>query len=84
MGSRVCGHEEDYIQQRVKLQMELEQLMPVTNNDLEQAVDFLNNFESHWNRLEGDEEARHELINPVCGCYTLTSSENRSDDKPVC
>ncbi len=55
-------NEEEYIQQRIKLQIELEQLTPVADDDLEQAADLLANFQTHWDRLEGDEEARHELV----------------------
>ncbi len=54
--------EEEYIQKRIKLQMELEQLTPVPDDELEQAADLLANFKTHWERLEGDEEARHELV----------------------
>ena len=42
--------------------MELEQLKPVADDDLERAADLLTNFQMHWKRLEGDEEGRHELI----------------------
>ena len=54
--------EDEYVQQRISLQMELEQLTPVPQDELEQAADMLTNFKSHWERLEGDEEARHELV----------------------
>ena len=54
--------EEEYMQQRVKLQLELEQLTPVPLNDLEQAADLLENFRLHWEKLEGKPEAQHELI----------------------
>ena len=57
--------EEEYIQQRIKLQMELENLTPVPDDELEQAADLLINFKMHWERLEGDEEGRHELIKLV-------------------
>jgi len=55
-------NEDEYLQQRIKLQMELEQLTPVGDDELEQAADLLKNFRSHWERLEGDEEGRHELV----------------------
>lgn len=55
-------NEEEYIQQRIKLQMELEQLTPIADDELEQAADLLRNFQMHWERLEGDEEGRHELV----------------------
>jgi hypothetical protein len=55
-------NEDEYVQQRIKLQMELEQLNPVPADELEQAADMLNNFRSHWERLDGDEESRHDLV----------------------
>ena len=42
--------------------MELEQLTPVPDDELEQAADLIKNFKMHWERLEGDEEGRHELV----------------------
>ena len=48
-------NENEYLEQRLKLQMELEQLTPIPEDDLEQAADLLQNFKSHWERLEGDE-----------------------------
>ena len=54
--------EDEYVQQRIRLQMELEQLTPVPTNELQQAADMLTNFRSHWERLEGDEESRHDLV----------------------
>ncbi len=57
--------ENDYMERRIKLQLELEQLKPVEDDDLEQAANLLNNFKYHWERLEGDHEARHELVKLV-------------------
>ncbi len=57
--------EQEYMEQRIKLQMEMEQLNPVPANELEQAADMLENFKTHWERLEGDEEGRHELVNLI-------------------
>lgn len=42
--------------------MELEQLAPVPDDDLELAADMLQNFKAHWERLEGDDKSRHELV----------------------
>ncbi|MCA9947820.1 MAG: hypothetical protein KC449_30270, partial [Anaerolineales bacterium] len=47
------------------LQMEMEQLTPVPDDELEQAADMLENFKAHWDRLEGDEESRHELVSLI-------------------
>ncbi|MCO6451384.1 MAG: recombinase family protein [Caldilineales bacterium] len=54
--------EKEYIEQRLRLQMELEQLTPVSDQDFQLAVETLENFPAHWERLEGQEEARHDLI----------------------
>jgi hypothetical protein len=54
--------EQEYMEKRIKLQMELEQLTPIPDDDLAQAADLLKNFKMHWERLEGDDEARHELV----------------------
>ena len=40
----------------------MEQLDPVPNDELEIAADLLENFKYHWERLEGDEQGRHELV----------------------
>ena len=56
--------EEEFIRQRVQLQHELEKLTPVDNDDLEQAVDLLQNFPSHWNMCN-DSNAKRELIRRV-------------------
>ena len=68
--------EDEYVEQRIKLQMELEQLTPVPDDELEQAADILRKFEVHWERLEGDEEARHELGKANCGaCVRIAMSK---------
>ena len=54
--------EQEYLEQRVKLQLELEQLTPVPNDELESAAELLENFKMHWERLAGDHEAQHELV----------------------
>ena len=54
--------EQEYMERRIQLQMELEHLNPVPDDELEQAADLLKNFKSHWDRLEGDDEARHDLV----------------------
>jgi site-specific DNA recombinase len=56
------SNEDEYVQQRIKLQMELEQLTPIPTNELEQAADLLTNFGKHWERLEGNPDAQHDLV----------------------
>ena len=57
--------EYEFLQQRLKLQQEMEQLTPVDNNELERAVDLLNNFGSHWEACGDDTEAQSALIKQV-------------------
>ncbi|MEM7163588.1 MAG: recombinase family protein [Bacteroidota bacterium] len=54
--------EGEYIQQRLQLQMEYEQLAPVPDVEFEQTAELMNNFKTHWDRLNGDSEAQQDLI----------------------
>ena len=54
--------EQEYMKKRIELQHELEQLTPVEDNELEKTANILENFGEHWQRLEGDEDGRHELV----------------------
>jgi site-specific DNA recombinase len=54
--------EQQYLQQRRQLQLEVEQLTRPRSDELDQAVDLLQNFRDHWHRLDGDEEKKHELV----------------------
>jgi hypothetical protein len=54
--------EQEYMKKRIELQHELEQLTPVGDDELEKTADLLENFAEHWERLDGDEEGRHELV----------------------
>ncbi len=57
--------EQEYLRQRLELQQQLEQLTPVDNNDLERAVDLLDNFASYWEECGEDTELQAELINKI-------------------
>ncbi len=54
--------ERDYVDKRLKLQQELEQLAPIPDDDLERAADLLENFAEHWREREGDPEAQADLV----------------------
>ncbi len=56
------SNEQEYMKKRIELQHELEQLTPVEDDELEQTANILENFAEHWQRLEGDEDGRHELV----------------------
>ncbi|MCC6613213.1 MAG: zinc ribbon domain-containing protein [Anaerolineae bacterium] len=53
---------EAYLEQRVKLQQELEKLTPIPDNDLETAADLLENFEHHWRATGGDKKRQAALV----------------------
>ncbi len=57
--------EQEYIQQRLKLQHEMERLTPVDTNDLERAADLLHNFTFHWQQTGLDVEAQAALIGQI-------------------
>ena len=57
--------EQKFLEQRIKLQQELEQLTPVDNNDLDRAVDLLTNFSSHWDECGEDIEAQSALVKQI-------------------
>jgi hypothetical protein len=54
-----------YLEERVKLQQELEQLTPIPDDELEVAADVLSNFTAHWEAAKGDMKAQEELIKLV-------------------
>lgn len=54
--------QEAYLEERVKLQQELEQLTPIPEDDLERAADILQNFAKYWANCGDDPEAQHRLI----------------------
>ncbi|MCP5099512.1 MAG: hypothetical protein GY943_28485 [Chloroflexi bacterium] len=60
--NNIRSSEQEYMKLRIELQHELEQLTPVADDELEQTANILENFAEHWQRLEGDEDGRHELV----------------------
>lgn len=51
----------EYLEKRLRLQHELEQLTPV-QDELDQAADLLANFRTHWDDCKGDVDKQHQLI----------------------
>ena len=51
-----------YLEERIKLQQELEQLTPIPDDELEVAADVLENFTAHWEAAKGDMKTQEELI----------------------
>jgi hypothetical protein len=57
--------EHAYLEQRPQLQQELEQLTPVDDDDLERAVDLLDNFSVYWDDCKGDVELQNRLLTKI-------------------
>lgn len=57
--------EQEYIQQRMRLQQDLETLAPVDTNELEGAIDLLDNFTLFWERCGNDVEEQCKLLKQV-------------------
>lgn len=57
--------EQEYIQQRINLQEELKNLAPVDTNELERAIDLLDNFITYWERCGDDVEAQSKLLKQI-------------------
>ena len=51
-----------YLEQRVKLQQELEQLTPIPDDELQTAADMLENFQQYWEATQGNRLAQQQLI----------------------
>ena len=54
--------EVDFMEKRLQLQQELEQLTPIPDDDLERAADLLANFGEHWRACGDDKTAQRQLI----------------------
>lgn len=57
--------EQEYMQQRLKLQQELERLVPVDTNDLDRAADLLDNFGLYLQACGDDIEAQSALLRQI-------------------
>jgi site-specific DNA recombinase len=53
---------EDYIEKRIMLQSELEQLTPIPNDDLERAADLLDNFGLYFEACGDDIEKQNDML----------------------
>jgi len=56
---------DEYLQKRLGLQQELEQLKPLPMEELETAADILTNFESHWEKAEGNPTEQQQLLHLI-------------------
>ena len=54
--------EDKYLEQRVKLQQELEQLTPIPDDELEIAPNILGDFTAYWVATKSDRKAQRELV----------------------
>jgi hypothetical protein len=51
-----------YLEERIKLQQELEKLSPIPDDDLDVAADLLENFGEHWEETGGDRKEQMRLM----------------------
>ncbi len=51
----------DYLEKRLQLQQQLEQLTPV-QDEMDTAADLLTNFKSYWDACGDDIEQQHQLV----------------------
>ena len=54
-----------YLEQRAKLQQELDRLAPTVNNERETAADIIGNFSAHWQNTKDNQEAQSNLIHLI-------------------
>lgn len=57
--------EQEYFEQRLKLQYELEELIPIPQDDLEDAANVLGQFDKQLGKLKGDLEEQGKLIGNI-------------------
>ncbi len=58
-------NQDEYLEQRLRLQQELDELTPIPTNEIEQAADILDNFPTHWQATNGDRKVQRELIQTI-------------------
>lgn len=56
---------DEYLQKRLALQQELEELKPLPMNELEKAADILTNFETHWENAKGNPTEQQHLLHLI-------------------
>lgn len=56
---------EEYVEKRLMLQRELENLTPIPDDDLEYAADFLDNFAVYYDACAGDIEKQNKLLDTI-------------------
>jgi hypothetical protein len=56
---------DEFLEQRIRLQQQLEQLTPIPDDELQTAADILQNFERYWNETNGNRKAQAQLIQLV-------------------
>lgn len=58
-------NQEEYLQKRLGLQQELEQLKPMPFDELEVAADILQNFDKHWEKAADNPEEQQRLMHLI-------------------
>ncbi len=59
------SNQSEYLEQRLRLQQELDNLTPIPTNQLEQAADMLDNFADYWQKTNKDRLLQHDLIQTI-------------------
>ncbi|HEX2905831.1 MAG TPA: recombinase family protein [Phototrophicaceae bacterium] len=58
-------NQDEYLEQRLRLQQELDALTPIPDDELERAADILDHFSAHWQATNNDRKAQRDLIQTV-------------------
>lgn len=56
---------DNYLEERIRLQQELEALTPIPDDDLEEAASILTHFRQHWEATADDRQAQARLIRMI-------------------
>src|SRR5262249_40852246 len=51
-----------YMEQRIRLQQEVDALEPIPGDEMARAADIVDHFPQHWQAVASDKKAQHELI----------------------
>lgn len=66
--------QDDYVEKRDQLQREIEALRPIDYDELIEAADLIENFQSYWDQCEtvdNPEEARKQLLDKIIECVLV-------------
>ena len=67
--------QQEYLQKRLGLQQELEQLKPMPLDELEAAAGLLEHFETHWKKADGNPAEQQRLIHLIFERILIKNNE---------